>query len=85
LALFGNGFDANLPDAVSGQFLSSPLPLIAPVQVTIGDQPAQVMFVGQVGPGLYQVNVVVPAVDTKYRNFDVPVILSVSGSAPRAT
>jgi uncharacterized protein (TIGR03437 family) len=65
--------------------LSYPLPLIAPVQVTIGDQPAQVMFVGQVGPGLYWVDVVVPAVDTKYHNFGGPVILSVSGLATQAS
>jgi uncharacterized protein (TIGR03437 family) len=66
VALFGNGFGATMPDASNGQLLNAPLPLTAPVQVTIGDRPAQVMFVGQVGPGLYQVNVVVPSVDAKY-------------------
>jgi uncharacterized protein (TIGR03437 family) len=61
------------------------LPLIEPVQVTIGEQPAQVTFVGQVGPGRYQVNVVVPTVDPKYRYFGVPVIMSISGAATQAS
>ena len=82
LALFGNGFGTTLLDAVSGQFLSSLSP-IAPVQITIGDQPRQVMFVGQVGLGLYQV--ISWSLDTKYHNFGVPVLLSVSGSATQAS
>jgi uncharacterized protein (TIGR03437 family) len=85
VALFGNGFGATTPDASDGQLPTAPLPLTAPVQVTIGDRPAQVTFVGQVGPGLYQVNVMVPSVDAKYRNFGVPVILSISGSEKQAS
>jgi hypothetical protein len=38
-----------------------------------------------VGPGLYQVNVVVPTVDPKYRFFSVPVVISVSGAATQAS
>jgi uncharacterized protein (TIGR03437 family) len=84
IALFGNGFGATMPQATNGQFLSSPLPLIEPVQVSIGERATPVTF-GQVGPGLYQVNVVVPTVDPKYRNFGVAVIMSVSGAATLAS
>jgi uncharacterized protein (TIGR03437 family) len=85
IALFGNGFGPTMPAAPNGQLLSSPLPLIQPVQVTIGEQPAPVTFAGLVGPGLYQVNVVVPTVDPKYRYFGVPMVMSVSGAATQAS
>jgi uncharacterized protein (TIGR03437 family) len=74
-----------MPEASDGQLLAGSLPLIQPVQVSIGEQPAQVTFVGLVGPGLYQVNVVVPTVDPKYRNFGVPVIMSISGATTQAS
>ena len=85
IALFGNGFGPTMPAAPNGQLLSSPFPLIQPVQVTIGEQPAPVTFAGLVGPGLYQVNVVVPTVDPKYRFFVVPLVMSVSGAATPAS
>jgi uncharacterized protein (TIGR03118 family) len=85
VALFGNGFGPTMPSVPNGQLLSSPLPLIQPAQVTIGNQPAPVSFVGLVGPGLYQVNVVVPAVDPKYRFFGIPVVMSIAGAAARAS
>jgi uncharacterized protein (TIGR03437 family) len=85
IALFGNGFGPTTPTAPNGQLLNSPLPLIQHVQVLIGDQPAPVSFAGLVGPGLYQVNVVVPTVEPKYRFFGVPVVMSVSGAATEAS
>jgi uncharacterized protein (TIGR03118 family) len=85
IALFGSGFGPTMPAAPNGQLLGSPLPLIQPVQVTIGEQPAPVTFAGLIGPGLYQVNVVVPTVDPKYRFFGVPVVTSVSGAATQGS
>ena len=85
IALFGNGFGPTTAASPNGQLLSSPLPLIQPVQVTIGEQPAPVTFAGLVGPGLYQVNVVVPTVDPKYRLFGVPAVMSVAGAAAHAS
>jgi uncharacterized protein (TIGR03118 family) len=85
IALFGNGFGPTMPAAPNGQLLSSPLPLIQPLQVRIGEQPAPVTFAGLVGPGLYQVNVVVPTVDPKYRYFGVPLVMSVSGATTQAS
>jgi uncharacterized protein (TIGR03118 family) len=85
IALYGNGFGPTMPAAPNGQLLSSPFPLIQPVQVTIGEQPAAVTFAGLVGSGLYQVNVVVPTVDPKYRFFFVPLVMSVSGASTQAS
>lgn len=85
VALFGNGFGPTMPSVPNGQLLSSPLPLIQPAQVTIGEQTAPVTFIGLVGPGLYQVNVVIPAVDPKYRFFGVPVVMSIAGAAVEAS
>ena len=73
VALFGTGFGPTTPAVPNGQFLSTPLPLIQNVQVTIGGQPAPVTFAGLVVPGLYQVNVVVPTVGAQYNFFPVPV------------
>jgi uncharacterized protein (TIGR03437 family) len=68
VALFGTGFGT----------------LRQPVQATIGEQPAQVTFCGLVAPGVYQVNVIVPNVDPKYRFFGVPVAVFIDGVGTRA-
>ena len=84
VALFATGLGATFPASPNGQLLTSPLPLIQPLQLTIGGQPAAATFAGLVGPGLYQVNVVVPPVEAKYRFFPVPVTMSVSGVTAQA-
>jgi uncharacterized protein (TIGR03118 family) len=84
VALFGTGFGATVPAVPNGQVVSSPLPLTQPTDVTIGDQPAQVTFVGLVGPGLYQLNVIVPDIKPKYRFFGVPVTVSIDGVRTQA-
>jgi uncharacterized protein (TIGR03437 family) len=85
VALFGNGFGPTKSAAPNGQLLISPMALVQPVQVTIGEQAAPVTFVGLVGPGLYQVNVVIPAVDPKYRFFGVPVVMSIVDATVQAS
>ena len=84
VALFGTGFGATTTAGPNGQLVSSPLPLIQPAQVTIGGQIAQVTFSGLVAPGLYQLNVIVPNIDPKYRFFGVPVVTSIDGVGTRA-
>ena len=83
--LFGTGFGATMPAAPSGQLLSSPLPLQQPVQVSIGNQIAKVTFCGLVGPGLYQLNVIIPNVDPMYHFFGVPVAVYIYGVGTQAT
>jgi uncharacterized protein (TIGR03118 family) len=61
IVLFGTGFGATNPAIPNGQIVPSPLPLPAWPTVVIDATEAQVVFAGLVGPGLYQINVVVPA------------------------
>jgi len=61
LLLYGTGFGATTPPSPIGQLIN-PAPLADRVTVTIGGMTAQLQFAGLVGPGLYQFNVVVPAV-----------------------
>jgi uncharacterized protein (TIGR03437 family) len=54
--LYGTGFKNMVPGAVD----SSTKPTSNLVRVSIGSIPAEVRFAGLVGPGLYQIDVVVP-------------------------
>jgi len=59
--LYGTGFGATSSPIPNGQIVPAPLPLPAWPTVVIDAVEAQVTFAGLVGPGLYQINVVVPA------------------------
>ena len=80
IELYGTGFGPTSPPVAVSQAAFPPAQLAAPVTVTIGGATAQVAWAGLIGPGLYQINVEVPAVPMG----DQPVSLSVSGfqSAP---
>jgi uncharacterized protein (TIGR03437 family) len=76
LSLYGTGFgptDSNLP---TGLVFTGAYPTTNPVTVSIGSVPADVLWAGLVGPGLYQLNVRVPA---SLPSGDQPVIASVGG------
>jgi len=60
IVLYGTGFGATNPPIPNGQIVPSPLPLPAWPTVLMDATEAQVTFAGLVGPGLYQINVVVP-------------------------
>ena len=60
IVLFGTGMGITNPAAPNGRLLTTPLPLSLAPTVTIGGLPSQVAFAGLVGPGLYQINVVIP-------------------------
>jgi uncharacterized protein (TIGR03118 family) len=64
ITIYGNGFGATNPTLPDGALISSPLSLITQPTITIGGMSAQVVFGGVVAAGLYQFNVVVPAVGT---------------------
>jgi uncharacterized protein (TIGR03118 family) len=61
IALYANGFGATNPSAPTGQVNSAPLALAGMPVILIEGIPATVTFAGLVSPGLYQINITVPA------------------------
>ncbi len=61
IALYANGFGATTPSVPVGQVNSAPLPLAGMPVILIGGAPATVTFAGLISPGLYQINVTIPA------------------------
>jgi uncharacterized protein (TIGR03437 family) len=60
IVLFGTGMGVTNPPAPNGQLSSAAFPLSLTPTVTIGGLNAQVAFAGLVGPGLSQINAVIP-------------------------
>lgn len=60
MVLYGTGFGPTTTVAPNGQLLTVAIPMSTTPTVTVGGQPATVSFAGLVGPGLYQLNVVLP-------------------------
>ncbi len=77
LELFGTGFGATTPAMAAGLVFTGAYPTTNPVTVTVGNANAPVSFAGLVGPGLYQINVTVPA---GLADADHAVVASVGGS-----
>jgi uncharacterized protein (TIGR03437 family) len=61
IALYATGLGATNPSTPNGQTLSAPAPLATLPNVLIDGAPASVAYSGLIAPGLYQLNVVVPA------------------------
>jgi len=77
ILLYGTGFGPTNPLSSAETLVQKPAPLANPVQVTIGGIVANVAFAGLVGAGLYQLNVVVPAV----QDGDASVLAGMNGFA----
>jgi uncharacterized protein (TIGR03437 family) len=60
VVLYATGLGPTTPSVQAGQAYSGSAPTLDPVIVSIGGSRAQVAYSGLVGPGLYQLNVVVP-------------------------
>lgn len=61
ILLYATGLGQTNPAYPEGQLIQSPAQLAAQFQVQFGGVTAQVPFAGIVGPGLYQINLVVPS------------------------
>jgi uncharacterized protein (TIGR03437 family) len=79
--LYGNGFGATSPAAPNGSEVTAALPLAVKPTIAIGGVSAVVTFAGLVGPGLYQVNVIVPG---SLPTGDAAVIATASGQQSQA-
>jgi uncharacterized protein (TIGR03118 family) len=80
--LFGTAFGTTMTMPPDGLLMTQPFPLVANPAVTIGGVQATVTFAGLVGPGLYQINVVIPAgirLTDPGAFSEVPVVAMVSG------
>src|ERR1022692_2690898 len=82
ILLFGTGFGPTNPPMPADQLFQSAAPLSDPslLSVQIGGVAAAVQFAGLVGPGLYQLNVVVPDLP----DGDQAVSASIGGSATQS-
>jgi uncharacterized protein (TIGR03437 family) len=76
VSLYGTGFGPANAAPAAGAVFTGAYETANPVTVTVGGQPAQVLWAGLVGPGLYQINVAVPSVAAG----DQPVVASVAGA-----
>jgi len=84
ITMYGIGFGAVSPNIPAGQIVTQSNQLAAPFQVLFGQTPAQLQYYG-LGPnfaGLYQFNVVVPAVPN---NDLTPLTFSLGGTASTQT
>jgi uncharacterized protein (TIGR03437 family) len=75
LSLYGTGFGPTSSPVSTGVVFTGAYETTNPVTVTIGGLPAQVLWAGLVGPGLYQINVTVPATGSG----DQAVVATVAG------
>jgi uncharacterized protein (TIGR03437 family) len=75
IQFYATGFGPTNPASPSAQLVTTPEPLANPVQVTIGGQPATVVYAGLVESGTYQLNVTVPNV----ANGNQPVAATIGG------
>ena len=64
VVLYGNGFGVTNPTQPDGAAITTALPLLNTPTVLIGGSPAQVIYAGLTATGLYQLNVVIPQVDS---------------------
>ncbi len=60
IVLYANGLGATNPATPAGETISAPLALANSLRVRIDQLEASVRYAGLIGPGLYQINVVVP-------------------------
>ncbi|WP_051670396.1 hypothetical protein [Bryobacter aggregatus] len=81
ISLFGTGFGKTNEAETGGAVFTGAYPTANEVRVTIGGQMAKVLFAGLVGPGLNQINVVVPAT---LADGDQPVLATVAGGSTQA-
>ena len=76
IVMFGTGFGATNPAAVSGGIVASAAPLALQPAILFDNVPAKVSFGGLIATGVYQFNVVVPS---GLPDGDVPVVASTGG------
>ena len=78
--LYATGLGATSPAYPDGQILTAAYPLAVPASVIVGGVHAVVQFAGLIAPGLYQLNVQLPALP----NGDTSVVIDLGGGVTSA-
>jgi uncharacterized protein (TIGR03437 family) len=76
IVLYGNGFGQTTPAVTNGQLIPAARPLAGTATVLVNNIAANVVFAGLVAPGLYQINVILPA---GLPDGDLPIVASIGG------
>jgi uncharacterized protein (TIGR03437 family) len=76
IIMFGTGFGATTPAAVSGAVVTTAAPLALTPAILFDNVPGKVAFAGLIATGVFQFNVVVP---TGLPDGDTPVVASTGG------
>jgi uncharacterized protein (TIGR03437 family) len=87
MVLYGTGFGPTTALPPAGQLLTVAIPLASAPAASVGGQPATVSFAGLVGPGMYQLNIVLPAgtaTGATGATAEVPVVVTVGGAQSQA-
>jgi len=82
IALFGTGFGPTNSTIATGLIFTGAYPTNNPVTVTLDGAPAEVLWAGLVGAGLYQINIRVPA---SISDGDKTVVATVAGVSSQST
>jgi uncharacterized protein (TIGR03437 family) len=77
LILYATGLGPVVSGQSAGEVVQGSPATTAPVTVSMGNAQTPVQFAGLIGPGLYQINVAVPALPSG----DAPVVVSVNGTS----
>jgi uncharacterized protein (TIGR03437 family) len=80
ILLYGTGFGPTNPPTPSGGLVTTAWSLANPVTVSIGNQPAQVIYAGITEAGLCQINVVVPNLP----DGEQPIVAAVKGASTQS-
>jgi uncharacterized protein (TIGR03437 family) len=77
IQVYATGLGPTTPAVAAGQIVAAPAAIsdLSQLRVTVGGTVAQVQYAGLVGPGLYQLNLMVP----QEQDGDQPIVATISG------
>jgi len=82
IVLYGTGFGPTNPPIPDGKLVTAPAKVTTTPAITVGSTPATVPFAGLIAPGLYQINVTVPATTP---DGDIPVVAQLNSQMSPST
>ncbi len=81
IVLYGNGFGQTTPAVTNGQLITAAMQLAGTATVLVNNVASNVVFAGLVAPGLYQINVMLPA---DLPDGDLPIVVGIGGTSSPA-